>query len=73
MANDALDPGPNGDFPWWPRNPDGSSRMPFGLRRHRAPDGSEHLIDITVRDPVTGAPLGPADYVAAALAAEGTP
>ena len=31
MTTDALDPGPDGVYPHWPRNPDGStdrSRMP---------------------------------------------
>lgn len=23
MANDAFDPGPNGEYPFWPRRPDG--------------------------------------------------
>lgn len=32
MANDALDPGPNGDYPYMPRNADGTldtARMPI--------------------------------------------
>lgn len=35
MALDALDPGPNGDYPNLPRNPDGTldtDLMPIGLR-----------------------------------------
>ena len=33
MALDALDPGPNGDYPYLPRNPDGTldtKLMPIG-------------------------------------------
>lgn len=58
MANDALDPGPNGDYPYWPRNPDGSTdreRMPKGVtkrrRDRRSPYGELHdMIDVTPRD-----------------------
>lgn len=49
MATDALDPGPNGDYPYIPRNPDGTLdtvRMPIGLRKQRMPDGSLTLIDV---------------------------
>ncbi len=56
MPNDALDPGPNGDYPHWPRLPDGSSdpvRMPTGLRWQ---DGV--LIDVTPRHP-DGTPIVP--------------
>lgn len=38
MATDALDPGPNGDYPHLPRNADGSldtKRMPVGLRTQK--------------------------------------
>ena len=57
MAVDALDPGPNGDYPYWPRNADGSTdrkRMPKGHRRQKvkvADDRGEVLIDITPRKP----------------------
>ena len=59
MANDALDPGPNGDYPYWPRKADGSTdreRMPRGTRRkrreHPSPAGEMYdVIDITPRDP----------------------
>ncbi|WP_104062734.1 hypothetical protein [Arthrobacter sp. 4R501] len=37
MANDALDPGPNGDYPYMPRNPDGTLdtvRMPIHTVQH---------------------------------------
>lgn len=53
MAVDALDPGPNGDYPYWPRLPDGSpdpTRMPTGKRWQRDRSGNLHLIDITTRD-----------------------
>jgi hypothetical protein len=49
MAIDALDPGPNGDYPYLPRNPDGTldtDRMPIGLRRQTGPDGTTVLVDI---------------------------
>lgn len=48
MTTDALDLGPDGDFPCAPRNPDGTldtARMPVGLRHQVAttlqegPDG----------------------------------
>jgi hypothetical protein len=56
MAHDALDPGPNGDYPWWPRNADGTSKMPYGERWQNGV-----LIDLTVRGP-NGEPIGPPDY-----------
>lgn len=37
MATDALDPGPNGDYPHMPRNPDGTldtERMPIHTVQH---------------------------------------
>ncbi|MGO4143459.1 hypothetical protein AB4Y77_00090 [Paenarthrobacter sp. YAF11_1] len=37
MATDALDPGPNGDYPYMPRNADGTldtDRMPIGVTKH---------------------------------------
>lgn len=49
MATDALDPGPNGDYPYLPRNPDGTldiDRMPVGLRTQ---DGV--LIDVEPTGP----------------------
>lgn len=60
MARDALDPGPDGTYPYWPRHPDGSSRMPPGERWHTAPDGRTVLIDTTVRD-AAGEPIVPPD------------
>ena len=56
MATDALDPGPAGDYPYWPRNPDGSTdrtRRPKGKQKHRTPDG--RLVDV---DPAPGNPDG---------------
>ena len=55
MAIDALNPGPNGDYPYLPRNPDGTLdtvRMPIGVQRHRGSDGKVYLIDVepTVAD-----------------------
>lgn len=59
MPNDALDPGPNGDYPFAARNPDGTvdrDRFPTGTRRHRVrrppfPIGGPVVrIDLTPRD-----------------------
>lgn len=36
MTTDALDPGEDGSYPWWPRLPDGTTnpeRMPRGPRQ----------------------------------------
>lgn len=63
MANDALDPGPNGDYPFWPRNPDGTSAMPTGLRLQPDENGRTHLIDITPRH-TDGTPIVPPDIAA---------
>lgn len=56
MAVDAFDPGPNGDYPWWPRLPDGTpdpARMPTGTTTQ---DGI--VIDVTPRKP-DGTPIVP--------------
>ncbi len=50
MTIDALDPGPIGDYPFIPRNPDGTldtDRMPVGLRRNKTADGRVILVDVT--------------------------
>lgn len=63
MTTDALDPGPAGDYPYWPRNPDGTTdrdRMPQGPRKHRRPDGAVVLIDPAPGNP-DGTYAGPAD------------
>jgi len=65
MANDALDPGPLGDYPWWPRNAEGSwdtERMPTGERLQRTPDGGVVRIDVTPRHP-DGTPIVPPGMV----------
>lgn len=67
-AQDALDPGPNGDYPHLPRNADGSldtARMPVGHRRQRGVDGVLRIIDVEPslpdgRRPYDIAPLPPA-------------
>lgn len=49
MATDALDPGPNGDYPYMPRNPDGTldtTRMPIHTMQHRLPDGRTVLLNL---------------------------
>ena len=61
MAQDAFDPGPNGDYPYWPRRPDGtpdSKRMPTGTYYERLPDGRRVLVDVTPRKP-DGTPIVP--------------
>jgi hypothetical protein len=56
VAVDALDPGPNGDYPYLPRNPvDGTLdtvRMPVGTRRQLMPDGrTVVLVDVEPTGP----------------------
>ncbi|MBX7444695.1 MULTISPECIES: hypothetical protein [unclassified Arthrobacter] len=52
MATDALDPGPNGDYPYLPRNPDGTldtDRMPVGIWQHptaKDRNGNPVLMDV---------------------------
>ncbi len=59
MTTDALDPGPDGDYPHWPRNPDGTTdeeRMPSGPRRSRTRrDAAGNPV---VVDPAPGNPDG---------------
>lgn len=41
MAHDITDPGPLGDYPYLPRNPDGTidtTRVPIGIERSRHPN-----------------------------------
>lgn len=55
-AQDALDPGADGSFPFWPRNADGTTdeeRMPRGPRTMRGPDGK-----LLIYDPAPGEPDG---------------
>lgn len=51
VAHDALDPGPNGDYPWLPRNADGTldtDRMPIRAHQQRLPGSKKSvLIDPT--------------------------
>lgn len=61
MAVDALDPGPNGDYPNWPRRPDGTldpERMPTGVHVHITRNGERIPVDLTPRHP-NGAPIQP--------------
>lgn len=54
MATDALDPGPLGDYPYLPRNTDGTldtDRMPVGLRTQRDASGKPHVIDVEPTGP----------------------
>jgi len=66
MANDALDPGPDGSYPHWPRKPDGSwdeDRMPTGVHPQRKPSGGQTKVDLTPRhgpeSDTPGAPIVP--------------
>jgi hypothetical protein len=63
---DAIDPGPNNDYPNWPRRPDGTletERMPTGERSQRHPKGGRVRIDVTPRHPpghpLAGQPIEP--------------
>ena len=61
MALDALDPGPLGNYPNWPRKANGEpdpARMPTGLHKQRTPDGDVVDVDLTPRDP-SGMPIVP--------------
>ncbi|HEV7483602.1 MAG TPA: hypothetical protein VGO13_10940 [Solirubrobacterales bacterium] len=55
MTRDALDPGPDGTYPAWPRTPDGkwdTVRMPVGLQRQRVAGSTEVImVDLTPRHP----------------------
>ena len=54
MATDALDPGPNGDYPYISRNPDGTldqTKQPIGLRHQTGPNRKPVLIDVTLTLP----------------------
>ena len=54
MAIDALDPGPLGDYPHLPRNPDGTldtERMPVGHRLQADVNGTVRLIDVEPTGP----------------------
>lgn len=59
--NDAIDPGPDGVYPHWPRKPDGSwdeERMPTGEHWQLMPDGTYTRVDLTPRDGA-GEPIVP--------------
>jgi hypothetical protein len=63
VAQDALDPGPDGSYPYWPRKPDGSwdeERMPAGNRPARDSRGRRIVINLTVHRP-DGTPIVPPD------------
>lgn len=57
MTTDALDPGPNGDYPYWPREGD-PTRMPTGLHEQPTPDGRTVTVDLTPYHP-DGTPIEP--------------
>ncbi len=70
MAHDAFSPGPSGDYPAFPRLPDGSpdwrrvvgadARFVDGrwLTTQRAPSGEIVVVDLTPRD-ASGSPINP--------------
>lgn len=59
MAVDALDPGPDGDYPFWPRDDSAGTYMPTGTTRHATPDGRRSwLVDLTKYDE-SGNPIDP--------------
>lgn len=74
MAVDALDPGPDGDYPYFPRDAEGipvwldtagesmssGTAMPRGIQRMRNPadPGRLVVVDITPRMP-DGSPINP--------------
>lgn len=54
MTVDALDPGPDGNYPHLPRNTDGTLdtvRMPVGLRWVQRDDGTMVRIDVEPTGP----------------------
>jgi len=66
MARDALEEGPDGTFPNWPRRADGSldpARMPTGTHRQKTTTGEVVVVDVTPRFPVdhprAGEPIDP--------------
>ena len=66
MARDALEPGPGGTYPNWPRRPDGSpdpARMPTGSHKQKTETGEVVVVDVTPRFPVdhprAGEPIDP--------------
>ena len=66
MAVDAYDPGPNGDYPYWPRLADGSpdpERMPTGMHWQLVSGGRRParyvLVDMTPRTSPDGTPISP--------------
>ena len=66
MARDALDPGPDGTYPAWPRDPvmgqpelGPGTRMPSGETWQRTPDGRLVRIDVTPTNDPSGTPIVP--------------
>jgi hypothetical protein len=64
MPNDALDPGPDGTYPYWPRTAEGEwdeVRMPTGEHyQRRKSDGKVFRVDLTPRQ-TDGTPIVPPD------------
>lgn len=61
MAVDAFDPGPDGSYPYWPRNADGTpdaDRMPTGVHVQLDRRGNRTKVDLTPRH-ADGTPIVP--------------
>ena len=58
MTTDALDPGPEGDYPYWPRDEEDGTRMPTGTSIHLDAHGRRWTVDLTPRDS-DGQPIVP--------------
>jgi len=74
VAKDAMDPGPDGTYPNWPRRPatgepDFTERMRTGLHREPKPAGD---VDLTPRYPVDH-PLAGQPIVPPTIPPGGTP
>lgn len=58
VAVDALDPGPDGDYPYWPRDDSAGTHMPTGRHLQPGPDGKPVVVDLTPTGP-DGQPIQP--------------
>ncbi len=50
MTTDALDPGPDGTYPFWPHTGAAGTRMPTGVYLQPGPDGQPVRVDLTPTD-----------------------
>ncbi|MGY1733907.1 hypothetical protein ACI798_20550 [Geodermatophilus sp. SYSU D01045] len=56
MTTDALDPGTDGTYPFWPRTDAAGTRMPTGVHLQPGPDGQPVPVDLTPTD-TAGQPI----------------